>query len=206
MPSLLFATTNDHKTREVRDMLGPDWRVDNLRAYPGLPVPEESGDSFEANAIIKALSASQALPGMLVLADDSGLEVDALDGLPGVRSARYAGPAANDADNRAKLIQTLRLLAGGDPTRTFPARFHCCLVLARDGAALCTHAGVVEGAIQLTEAGQGGFGYDPLFIPKGHNATFGVLPAEVKNQLSHRARALVALVEWLRAHAQCLSK
>ncbi len=179
-------------------MLGPEWQVDNLRAHPGLPVPEETGETFEENAIIKALAASQALPGVLVLADDSGLEVDALGGQPGVRSARYAGPEATDAENRALLLQTLRPLAGGQAQARFPARFRCCLALARDGHVLCTHAGVVEGHIQMTEEGQGGFGYDPLFIPEGHDATFGLLPAEIKNRRSHRARALAELVDWLR--------
>lgn len=198
MRKLLFATTNAHKTGEVRAMLGEGWEVENLRAHPGLPAPEETGDTFEANAIIKALAASAALPGRLVLADDSGLEVDALDGQPGVRSARYAGPEASDADNRALLVKTLAPLAQGDPASRFPARFRCCLALALDGRLLCTQAGAVEGAIQIEEQGAGGFGYDPLFVPQGFESAFGVLPAEVKNRLSHRARALGALVGWLR--------
>ncbi len=200
MRPLLFATTNAHKTGEVRAMLGNAWQVDNLNAHPQLPAPDETGDTFEANAILKALSASAALPGWLVLADDSGLDVDALNGQPGVRSARYAGPDASDADNRALLISTLTTLAKGDPGARFPARFHCCLALALDGKMLCTQAGSVEGAIQLREQGSGGFGYDSLFIPQGYDGTFGLLPAEVKNQLSHRARALEALAIWLRAN------
>lgn len=179
-------------------MLGPDWEVENLRAYPQLPIPEENGDTFEANAVIKALAASSALPGRLVLADDSGLEVDALGGQPGVRSARYAGPEATDADNRALLVRTLAPLAGpGKDGACFPARFRCCLALALDGRVLCTQAGSVEGGVQTTEEGKGGFGYDPLFVPLGFDSTFGVLPAEVKNQLSHRARSLESLVAWL---------
>lgn len=200
MRTLLFATTNAHKTEEMRAMLGAGWEVVNLRSQPQLPVPDETGDTFEENAIIKALAASSALPGWLVLADDSGLEVDALDGQPGVRSARYAGPEATDADNRARLLQALRPLADDPESARFTARFRCCLALARDGVVLCTHAGAVEGHLQTAESGQGGFGYDPLFIPEGHTSTFGVLPAEVKNRLSHRARALAALVEWLRTH------
>ena len=197
MRALLFATTNAHKTDEVRAMLGADWQVDHLRSQPHLPVPDETGETFEANAIIKALAASAALPGVLVLADDSGLEVDVLNGQPGVRSARYAGENATDADNRGRLLQELRPLAEGRESPRFPARFRCCLALARDGQVLCTQSGAVEGAIQIMESGQGGFGYDPLFVPEGHEATFGVLPAEVKNRLSHRARALAALVTWL---------
>ncbi len=197
MRPLLLATTNEHKTTEVRQMLGPEWRVENLRTHPSLPVPEENGDTFEANAIIKAEAASRALPGLLVLADDSGLEVDALGLAPGVRSARYAGPDATDADNRVRLKQELTPLSHGDPGARFPARFRCCLALARDGKTLCTHSGAVEGAILLEEQGEGGFGYDSLFVPEGHETTFGILPAAVKNQLSHRARALAGLVAWL---------
>lgn len=198
MPKLLFATTNAHKTDEVRQILGADWEIENLRAHPGLPVPDETGSTFEANAIIKALSASESLPGLLVLADDSGLEVDALAGAPGVWSARYAGPEATDADNRERLKSELAPLAAASPNPVFTGRFRCCMALARDGQVLSTHFGSVEGCLRLTEQGKGGFGYDPLFVPEGFADTFGVLPSEVKNQLSHRARALAALTAWLR--------
>jgi XTP/dITP diphosphohydrolase len=197
MPKLLFATTNAHKTEEVRQMLGPEWQVENLRSHPHLPVPDETGDTFEANAIIKAESASHALPEWLVLADDSGLEVDILDLAPGVRSARYAGPDATDADNRHRLKQELAPLAAADPALTFTGRFRCCLALAQAGTTLCTHSGAVEGSLILNEEGSGGFGYDPLFIPAGYPSTFGVLPPEIKNSLSHRALALASLVAWL---------
>lgn len=197
MPKLLFATTNAHKTEEVRQILGSGWDIENLSGHPGLPVPEESGTTFEANAIIKAVSASEALPGLLVLADDSGLEVDALQGAPGVWSARYAGPGATDAQNRERLKTELAPLAAADPARVFTGRFRCCVALARDGRVLCTHSGAVEGRLRLQEQGDGGFGYDALFAPEGYGDTFGVLPGEVKNQLSHRARALSALTAWL---------
>ncbi|HCN29544.1 MAG TPA: non-canonical purine NTP pyrophosphatase, RdgB/HAM1 family [Verrucomicrobiales bacterium] len=200
MPRLLLATSNAHKTAEVAAMLGAGWRVEDMRAHPGLELPEETGVTFEENAVIKARGASAALPGLLVLADDSGLEVDALRGEPGVWSARYAGAGAGDAANRARLKKELRALAGsGDDT--FAARFRCCLALVRDGAVLHVSHGAVEGRIRLEEQGAGGFGYDALFVPEGYNDSFGVLPAEVKNQLSHRARALEEMRRWLETPA-----
>ncbi|WP_395742678.1 non-canonical purine NTP pyrophosphatase [Prosthecobacter sp.] len=194
MPQLVFATSNAHKTEEVAAILGDGWQVEDLRAHPGVTLDEETGDTFEANAIIKAVSGSRGVPGLLVLADDSGLEVDALGGAPGVRSARYAGENANAADNRAKLKAEL----GKVPqTAPFNGRFQCCMVLARDGEVLHVTAGSVEGRLLTQEVGAGGFGYDALFIPEGFTETFGVLPAETKNQLSHRARALAAMKEQL---------
>ncbi|HRH95071.1 MAG TPA: non-canonical purine NTP pyrophosphatase [Prosthecobacter sp.] len=194
MPSLLFATSNAHKTEEVAAILGDDWQVEDLRAHPGVTLDEETGETFEENAIIKAVSGSRGVPGMLVLADDSGLEVDALGGAPGVRSARYGGPKATAADNRAKLKTELARRA--QYTR-FVARFRCCMVLARDGEVLHITHGSVEGRVITTEQGEGGFGYDSMFIPNGFSETFGVLPAETKNQLSHRARALAAMQQQL---------
>jgi XTP/dITP diphosphohydrolase len=194
MPKLAFATSNAHKTEEVAAILGSAWQVEDLRAHPGVTLDEETGDTFEANAIIKALSGSRALPGHLVLADDSGLEVDALGGAPGVRSARYAGETANAADNRTKLKHELGKLP---QTAPFTGRFHCCMVVAYGGAVLHVTHGSVEGHLIHEEQGVGGFGYDPLFIPDGFSDTFGLLPAETKNQLSHRARALAAMKETL---------
>lgn len=197
MPKILFATSNAHKTDEVRQMLSPEWTVENLRAYPHLPIPDETGTTFEANARIKAEAASLALPDHLVLADDSGLEVDALDLAPGVISARYAGPDATDADNRARLKAELAPIAAAQPDLILTARFRCCMVLAKAGRTLAVENGTVEGRLLLEEQGQGGFGYDALFVPDGYQDSFGVLPAEVKNQLSHRARALAAMTTWL---------
>lgn len=200
MKDLLIATANSHKTDEIRAMLGSHWNVTDLNQHPHLPSPEETGLTFVENAAIKALSASERLPNILVLSDDSGLAVDALQGAPGVQSARYSGPNATDASNRAKLIATLQALPELDPT-TITARFHCSMVLALNGQIHGKFEGIVEGHLQLHETGNGGFGYDPLFIPAGHQQSFGVLPAEVKNQLSHRARALSQVVEWLRQHS-----
>ncbi len=193
---LIVATGNAHKTEEIRAVLAdlvPE--VADLRAHPEVVPAEETGTTFAANAALKALGAAAALPaGSWVLADDSGLEVDALDGAPGVYSARYAGEGATDADNRAKLLAALT-----DVARR-AARFRCVLVLARAGDAPeveATFDGACEGTITTAEQGAGGFGYDPLFRPDGHDATFGELPAEVKNGISHRARALAALRVWL---------
>lgn len=194
MSKLVFATSNAHKTEEVAAILGSGWQVEDLRAHPSVTLDEETGDTFEANAIIKAVSGSRGAPGLLVLADDSGLEVDALGGAPGVRSARYAGEQASAADNRAKLKTEL----AKQPADTrFNGRFHCCMVLARDGVVLHVTHGSVEGRLLTQEQGAGGFGYDALFIPDGFTDSFGVLPAETKNQLSHRARALAAMKEQL---------
>ncbi len=196
MPEIIFATSNAHKTQEVAAMLGDVWNVQSLCAYPGITLPEETGTTFEANAVIKAVGASVALPGLLILADDSGLEVDALNGEPGVYSARYAGVDATDADNRRKLKDELRKQASNSG-RPFLGRFRCCLALVRDGQVLKATHGAVEGSLRLQEQGSGGFGYDALFQPVGYEDTFGVLSAEVKNSLSHRACAMAEMKAWL---------
>ncbi len=192
MRRLLIATKNAHKAAEIRAILGAAWDVTDLNAHPEIAAPEETGATFAANAALKALAASQRFRG-LVLADDSGLEVDALDGAPGVRSARYAGEHADDADNRAKLLQALAATRGKART----ARFRCALALAADGALCATFDGAVEGVIINAERGEGGFGYDALFVPAGYCETFAQLPAAVKNQLSHRARALAKALAFL---------
>jgi XTP/dITP diphosphohydrolase len=195
LPRLLIATKNAHKTAEIRAILGAPWIVTDLNDHRSAISPEETGATFAENATIKAAAASHTFPG-LVLADDSGLEVDALDGAPGVYSARYAGPGATDASNRAKLLQ--ELAADGARGKARSARFRCVLVLARDGVTLGNFEGTVEGVIINAERGEGGFGYDPLFVPAGHCKTFAQLPAEVKNRESHRARALAQALEFLR--------
>lgn len=193
MRTLLIATRNAHKTGEIRALLGPAWQVEDLSAHPALPEVDETAETFAGNAALKALSASSRLPGVWVLADDSGLEVDALDGAPGVISARYSGPGATDASNRAKLLAALHEVPGERRT----ARFRCAMALALDGTLRAEFDGRVEGRILAEERGQGGFGYDCLFAPAGHTETFGELSAEVKNTLSHRARALEQAVAFL---------
>jgi XTP/dITP diphosphohydrolase len=198
MPTLLVATANAHKTEEIAAMLAPlGWQVEDLRAHPQLSSPEEDGDTFEANAKIKAEAASRALPDRWVLSDDSGLEVDALGGAPGVISAIYAGVGATNADNRERLKQELTTLTP-DKGNGFAARFCCCMAIARDGFTEAIFNGSVEGRVICEDQGAGGFGYDPQFIPDGYEDTFGVLSADVKNALSHRAKALAQVVAWLR--------
>ncbi len=197
---LVIATGNAHKTEEIRIMLGDliD-EVSDLRAHPEISPPEETGTTFEENAAIKALEVSAALgPESMVLSDDSGLEVDALHGAPGVYSARYAGKAATDVDNRRKLLDEITRAGARGKARS--ARFRCVMVLARGGNKLGVFEGAVEGIIANEEKGEGGFGYDSLFIPENYCETFGQLPAEVKNSLSHRARALEQVRKALPGH------
>ena len=193
---LLLATRNAHKTREIQRILGPEFIVRDLADHPDIPETEENGKTFEENAILKVAS-SKFLPGFVV-ADDSGLEVDALNGAPGIYSARFAGPSATDQRNIEKLLGKLkRIDAKKDETA---ARFRCVLALARGGQILGTFEGVVEGTIVDPPRGEGGFGYDPIFQPNGFEQTFGELPAAEKDRLSHRGRAL----EKLRAHLSSL--
>src|SRR5580765_6605094 len=166
----------------------------------GTDVPEilESGTSFRENATLKALAVSRQLPA-LVIADDSGLEVDALGGAPGIYSARYAGANATSRDKIDKLLRELaRVRATGDGRR---ARFRCVVALARTGDLLGTFEGTVEGRITDKARGDAGFGYDPIFVPDGFEQTFGELPAQLKNTISHRAKAIRALV--LRVRRLC---
>lgn len=186
MNRLLIATRNSHKTREFAEILGGQFTVRDLAAEPDIPVVEETGATFAENAILKALAASKRFPG-LVVADDSGLEVDALEGAPGVYSARYAGPGATDRENVARLLSELRSRGAGPSPA---ARFRCVLALANEGEVIETFAGAVEGAIVDEPRGSGGFGYDPVFQPVGAVQTFAELPADEKNRISHRANAI----------------
>lgn len=181
-------------------MLGAVWDLTDLCSHPEILAPEETGTTFAQNATIKALEASRLFAGW-VLADDSGLSVDALDGAPGVVSARYAGPEATDAANRALVLQ--KLVAFPEPYQR-TARFHCVMALARSGEVKALFHGTVEGRLLHEEQGSGGFGYDALFVPDGHSDSFGVLSAEEKNAISHRARALTAFRRWIEANASIL--
>jgi XTP/dITP diphosphohydrolase len=194
---LIVATGNSHKTGEIHAVLGQGWQVEDLKSHPHLPAPVENGDTFEANAKIKALAISHALPEALVLSDDSGLEVDALGGEPGVWSARYAGESATDADNRERLKRELTAKIQSGARSPYTGRFRCCMVLAKGGEVLGVFHGTVDGQLLTKEEGEGGFGYDPLFVPDGHDRSFGTLPSDIKNQLSHRARALAQVKNWL---------
>ena len=195
MIELLLATRNAHKTREVQHILGPDFAVRDLRTGPKIGDIYESGASFEENAALKALVVSRKLPG-LVAADDSGLEVDALGGAPGIYSARYAGANATERDKIDKLLRELaRVRATKDMRR---AQFRCVVGLARSGNLLGKFEGIVKGRIADEARGDSGFGYDPIFIPEGLGQTFGELPTEVKNAISHRAKAICAVANKLR--------
>src|SRR2546423_6985822 len=189
MRHLLLATHNSHKTREFCEILGTDFVVRDLSGKPEAPVIEETGATFAENAILKALGISKRFPG-LVVADDSGLEVDALSGAPGVFSARYAGTNATDAQNIARLLSELSALSDRPP---FVARFRCVLAAASDGRLLNTVGGLIDGTIVDGPRGNSGFGYDPIFQPIGFDQTFGELPSETKNKISHRAKAIRAL-------------
>lgn len=196
MQALVIATHNRHKTEEIRAILGPYFsEISDLGDHPQIPPADETGTTFEANATIKALEASQSLgEGVSVLSDDSGLEVDALDGAPGVYSARFSGEGATDESNRVKLLDELE--AAGTRGKARSARFRCVMVLARGGEKLAVFDGAVEGVITNQEKGAGGFGYDPIFIPAGHCQTFGELSPEIKNRESHRARALQKAIDY----------
>lgn len=192
---LVMATRNTHKTREVQHILGPEFIVRDLGAYPEISDIRESGTSFEENAKLKAVAASKQLPD-LVIADDSGLEVDALGGAPGIYSARYAGANATEEEKIDKLLRELARIGATDDARG--ARFRCVVALARKGNLLGSFEGTVDGKISDKPRGNRGFGYDPIFVPEGFEQTFSELPAEVKNTISHRARAIRALAIKLR--------
>jgi len=168
------------------------WTIGPLTGVKNLPHCPEDGDSFAANAHQKAIHFSQFVTG-LVLSDDSGLEVAALGGSPGIHSARFAGPAATAAQNNAKLLQEMNDVS--PQMRT--ARFVCELALAREGKMLARFSGVAEGFILGAPRGSGGFGYDPLFLDPIAGKTFAELKLEEKMQRSHRGKALRGLMEWL---------
>jgi XTP/dITP diphosphohydrolase len=193
---LLIATRNQHKAREFRELLGDEFNVEDLSGYPRIPDVAETGTTFAENAALKAVTVSANVEG-LVVADDSGLEVDLLEGAPGVYSARYSGENATDEANMRRVLRELDDKATGEKQRT--ARFRCVIALARNGRVIDFAEGAVEGAIVSAPRGMGGFGYDPIFQPNGYIETFGELSSEVKNQISHRAEAVKALRRILQA-------
>jgi XTP/dITP diphosphohydrolase len=214
--SLFVATSNDGKLRDFRaaaEILAT--RIAPLPGLHELPPPAEDGVTFRENARAKAVAYSAARPGMLVVADDSGLEVEALGGAPGVRSARYAEDAGEgavaeagtnldtrtasrlsiDERNRLWLLERLR---GADAVAPWTARYRCVLAAARDGVCLLTADGTVEGVILPVPRGAGGFGYDPLFYLPEQGKTMAEIDPETRQLLSHRGRALRALLTKLR--------
>ena len=203
---LLAATTSQGKLRDFRAAaLAYSVFIDPLPAADAIPAPEEDGDTFAANATLKAVYYSRFAPGQLVLADDSGLEVDALGGAPGVRSARFAAdsglvdsPDANDNSDVWNNIVLLQRLATV-PVSIRMARYSCVLVAARDGQPLHSAEGSVEGMILEAPRGTGGFGYDPLFYLPELELTMAEIDLETKLSLSHRGRAIAALLPKLLA-------
>lgn len=198
---LVFASNNDHKLSEVRQIMPPSVEVLSLRDIGFDAEIDETGSTLEANSRIKAETVSDWISGKRlslsdidgVFADDTGLEIDALHGAPGVYTARWAGESAA---NRAKALREL------DGNENRGCQFRTVITLIRfsaDGGkpSVCQVEGVVRGRIATAEYGEGGFGYDPLFIPEGYDRTFAELPASVKNSISHRARALKELVKLL---------
>jgi XTP/dITP diphosphohydrolase len=201
---LFAATTSQGKLRDFRTAAeAHSLLIEPLPRLEETPAPEEDGLTFTENATLKAVYYSRFAPGEWVLADDSGLEVDALDGAPGVRSARFAAdsgltdsPDANDNTDVWNNLVLLQRLAGIPPAQR-TARYRCVLVAARDGVALRTAEGAVEGVILEAPRGTGGFGYDPLFYLPGLDRTMAELDLETKHTLSHRGRAFAALLPML---------
>lgn len=218
---LILATRNRHKTEEIQQILGPEFRCLTLNEFPDAPPIEENATTFSGNAILKSVGLGKWLlaggrvdikqQDTYVMADDSGLEVDALNGAPGVYSARFAaldtGKPGNspDGENNAKLLRLLKDV----PTEKRTGRFRCALALTplvqteRGASPACeadalevatlVFEGACEGRLDIKPAGKGGFGYDPLFIPQGYELSFAELGEEVKNKLSHRSKALAKL-------------
>lgn len=191
---LIFASNNAHKLEEVRKILSP-LEVVGLREIGFLSEIDETGTTLEANSLLKAqavwdwlVAQGQDISRWAVFADDTGLEITALNGAPGVYSARWAGEPANDARNRQKALSMLAGIAQRE------ARFRTVITWI-DAHGTQQVEGIVNGHMATEESGDGGFGYDALFIPEGYDATFASLPAEAKNSISHRARALQALRE-----------
>ena len=199
---IYLATTNPGKLREFREAAqNVALELDLLPGLKDMPAAIEDGLTFEENARIKAEHYSRLLPGELVLAEDSGLAVDDLDGAPGVYSARYAavlkdGAAthanSNDEDNNRSLISKLQKI----PNPTHPGKYVCVIALARDGKTLATFSGQASGELLTTPRGTGGFGYDPLFYFPGLGKTFAELALEEKRQHSHRGQAFKRFLEW----------
>lgn len=192
---LVIASNNAHKIEEIRDILGSQFEsVQSMReAHIELDV-DENADTFMGNARLKALACAELLPGCAVLADDSGLCVDALNGGPGVRSARYAGDGHNDADNRRKLLSELKDV----PPDMRGAHFACTMVLVLPDGSEITSYGTVDGRILFDERGSNGFGFDSLFLYEPAGGTFAEISPELKNRVSHRRNALMRLLDALK--------
>lgn len=194
---LYIATGNAHKVGELRKILTaqlPEVQVLGAEELGGMPTVVEDQPTFEGNALLKARALFQISHGSPVLADDSGLCVDVLEGAPGIYSARYAGENASNEENRQKLLHALE----ATPLDQRAAHFACVLAYIDSEGQEHTFAGTCPGQITFAEEGTGGFGYDPIFQPDGFDQTFGTLSSEIKNQLSHRAKALEKFIRFLK--------
>lgn len=191
---IVLATKNLRKLKELQRITANlGITVQSLAGFPDCPDVVEDGDTFRDNALKKAREIC-AYTGMPALADDSGLEVDALGGAPGVYSARYAGEHATDADNVAKVLSGLKESA--DASRA--GRFHCVIALVTPSGTEQVFDGAVEGKIISKQRGNNGFGYDPVFVPEGHERTFAEMDATEKDSMSHRGRALEKFIAYIK--------
>ena len=191
MNQLILATHNDHKAQEFRDIL-PQYSVNTLADLGHDGEIEETAKDLEGNSFLKAETIFKCY-GHMVISDDSGLEVDALNGAPGVYSARYAGEPRNDQRNTEKLLDQLQ----GVSNRKAQFRTVITLMNTEDSFQF---EGIVSGTIAISPQGEAGFGYDPIFVPKGYQQTFAELTADVKNKISHRANAIEKLLHFLNEH------
>jgi XTP/dITP diphosphohydrolase len=194
---IVLATGNAHKVEEMTSLLqslSDKFQIVGADAVGGMPEVEENADNFEGNALIKAQALHSITTGqMWVLADDSGLEVDVLAGAPGIYSARFAGSGSSDKDNLDKLLKVLEKIPDGKRS----ARFVCALSLMEPGGKSYQFRGECHGRILMEAQGNSGFGYDPVFCPDGYSQSIAVLGVSVKEQISHRARAIAALRAFL---------
>jgi XTP/dITP diphosphohydrolase len=200
---LVIASLNDAKCREVAEILageGLEAELLSLLSLPTIVLPAETGTTFAENALAKAKAAAR-IPAINLptLADDSGLEVDALGGEPGIRSARYLGPLATDEDRYLRVLELMQ----GVPEERRTARFRCAAAFATPGGDALLAEGTCEGAIAIAPAGEGGFGYDPIFVPNGYSVTMAQASPAEKNAISHRGRAFRALARLIR-ESSCL--
>lgn len=194
--TIVLATTNKKKVEEMKRMFADyDIRFVTLNSFPGCPEVAEDGKTFSANAMKKALAVSK-FTGYPAVADDSGLEVTALEGAPGVFSARYAGEKAKDSENVKKLLREMRSLT---KSRDREARFVCCIAFATPEGKHKIFTGYVKGVIGRKKKGYNGFGYDPVFYPEGDDKTFAEMTDQEKDRLSHRGRAMKKLYTYLKS-------
>jgi XTP/dITP diphosphohydrolase len=194
MKKILIATANLNKAKEIINILPPlDIEFLTLKDFPAIVMPAETGKTLEGNAILKSKSASKQ-SGLITLADDSGLEVDFLGGVPGVYSARYAGTHCSYADNNRKLLTELKNV----PPEKRTAQFICVMAVSFPNGKTITEKGILKGHIITESRGTNGFGYDPLFVPEGSNKTLAELSAAEKNQISHRFLAVQKIIPHLK--------